>query len=140
MQTNNQNKDKLIPLRKFSVPGIYSSSYLSQLVQRNKLKAVKIGRNYFTCQKWFNQYLDMHARDEKQAEYSRFLIKQKGSEKFSAKHKIFYLKTVAIVTVFFIAAILVNFLIINYFKDSGQVAGVEERGEIATSTTRSNSD
>ncbi len=137
MQTNNSIKDKLVPLRKFSAPGIYSPSYLSQLVQRRKLKAVKIGRNYFTCQKWFNQYLERHARDEKQAEYSRFLIKQKGSEIFAPRHKIFYLKTIAIATVFFITLILANFLFINYFNDSGQVAGVEEKKDIATSTIKS---
>ena len=134
MRINNSTEDKLVPLRKFSAPGIYSASYLSQLVQKNKLKAVKIGRNYFTCRKWFNEYLDRHARDKKQAEYNRFLIKQKGSEDFTVRHKIFYLKTIVITMAFFIILILANLLLINYFRGSGQVAGVEEKGETATST------
>ena len=40
--------DKLLPLRRFVVPGLYELGYLSILVQRKKLKARKIGRNYFT--------------------------------------------------------------------------------------------
>ena len=56
MANKEQDSSKLLPLRKFSVPGVYTVFYLSQLVQRKKLRAEKIGRNYFTCRKWFNEY------------------------------------------------------------------------------------
>ena len=134
MQENNSNKDKLVPLRKFSAPGIYSSAYLSQLVQKNKLKAVKIGRNYFTCQRWFSRYLERHAHDKKQSDYNQFLIKQEISKELAIKHRKFYLKTVVITAVFFVALILANIIFINHYKNSGQVAGVEEKGGTATST------
>ncbi|MDD5071375.1 MAG: hypothetical protein PHQ42_01425 [Patescibacteria group bacterium] len=64
----NQNKEeskKLIPLRRLAKEAPYKVNYLSLLVQRGKLKAEKIGRNYFTTREWFEQYLEMHARDEK---------------------------------------------------------------------------
>ncbi len=77
MLHNSNNKDKLVPLRKFAVPGVYSTAYLSQLVQRKKLKAKKIGRNYYTTKEWFSEYLSQHARDEKQDRYQKFLVKQK---------------------------------------------------------------
>lgn len=78
MLTNrpNRDKDKLIPLRKFSVEDIYSPAYLSQLVQRGKLKAKQIGRNYYTCEKWFSEYLDQHAQDAKYAKYQEYLKKE----------------------------------------------------------------
>lgn len=61
-----QNNDKrLIPLRRLTEDGPYKISYLSILVQRKKLKAKKIGRNYYTTIAWFNEYLEKHARDEK---------------------------------------------------------------------------
>ncbi|MDD5294549.1 MAG: hypothetical protein PHP21_01315, partial [Patescibacteria group bacterium] len=64
----NQNKEeykKLIPLRRLAKEVPYKVNYLSLLVQRGRLKAEKIGRNYFTTREWFNEYLEMHARDEK---------------------------------------------------------------------------
>lgn len=61
MQEKNNN-NKLLPLRNFVKQGPYSSFYLSNLVQRKKLKAKKIGRNYFTTQKWFDEYLLQHGR------------------------------------------------------------------------------
>ncbi len=73
-----KKENKLIPLRKFSVPGVYSSAYLSQLVQRKKLKAEKIGRNYFTTEKWFNDYIEKHARDEKQESYEKHYLKKQN--------------------------------------------------------------
>ena len=66
---NSVLEDKLIPLRKFVIPGVYSAAYLSQLVQRKKLKAKRIGRNFYTSEKWFKEYIEKHARDEKQIEF-----------------------------------------------------------------------
>ncbi|MFH1427322.1 MAG: hypothetical protein ABIG60_02230, partial [Patescibacteria group bacterium] len=62
---NNKELKKLIPLRRLTEEGPYSTAYLSLLVQRKKLKAKKVGRNYFTTREWFNNYLENHARDEK---------------------------------------------------------------------------
>lgn len=55
-------RDKLIPLRKFKEGGPYSMAYLSNLIQRKKLKAKKVGRNYFTSENWFAEYLELHSR------------------------------------------------------------------------------
>lgn len=60
----NENK-RLAPLRNFAQDGQYTTAYLSLLVQRKKLKAKKIGRNFFTSKEWFNEYLEKHAREEK---------------------------------------------------------------------------
>lgn len=65
---NKKSEDaKLMPLRKFAEDGVYSAAYLSLLVQRKKLKVERVGRNYFTTREWFNEYLEKHARDKKQA-------------------------------------------------------------------------
>ena len=55
---------KLLPLRSIAKEGPYSLSYLSNLVQRKKLKAKKIGRNYFSSKQWFSEYLEKHGRVE----------------------------------------------------------------------------
>lgn len=52
----------LIPLCRFARSGHYSQAYLSLLVQRKKLKAKRIGRNFYTTQEWFNDYLVKHSR------------------------------------------------------------------------------
>ncbi|MFA6171761.1 MAG: hypothetical protein WCW77_03820 [Patescibacteria group bacterium] len=53
---------KLLPLRSFAKDGPYTLAYLSNLVQRKKLKAKKIGRNYFSSRQWFSEYLEKHGR------------------------------------------------------------------------------
>ncbi|MFA6106958.1 MAG: hypothetical protein WC745_04815, partial [Patescibacteria group bacterium] len=53
---------RLLPLRALAKEGPYSLSYLSNLVQRKKLKAKKIGRNYFSSKEWFFEYLEKHGR------------------------------------------------------------------------------
>jgi len=60
-----KNKNRLIPLSRFAKEGQYNAAYLSLLVQRKKLKAERIGRNYFTTKAWFDEYLFQHARKEK---------------------------------------------------------------------------
>jgi len=62
MKKKEKKENKLLPLRKFAEGGFYSPAYLSNLVQRKKLRAEKIGRNYFTTQEWFNEYLEKHGR------------------------------------------------------------------------------
>ncbi|MFA5360164.1 MAG: LamG-like jellyroll fold domain-containing protein, partial [Patescibacteria group bacterium] len=56
---------KLIPLKRIAEASSYSFGYVSILVQRKKLKAKKIGNKYYSTKEWFDQYLGLHARDEK---------------------------------------------------------------------------
>lgn len=153
MQDNidyNSNRDKLTPLRKFAVTGVYSVAYLSQLVQRGTLKAQKIGRNYYTTTKWFDEYLLRHARDEKQIQYNRQLALAKvekaneslkagegksGKKRSSVKAKLSLFNLIAVSTAIFILAIFIA----NYFvfiSDKGEVAGESEENIVATSTNR----
>lgn len=128
MRTTSRDKNKLIPLRKFANSRVYSTAYLSQLVQRKKLKAEKIGRNFYTTENWFKEYIDRHARDGKQAEYKRSL-------KYEARI-INLLSYKAIAVIMAIVFILASIFIYFDAKDSGQIAGVEERQ--GTSTKASN--
>lgn len=59
---NKLKKPVLIPLSRFARSGQYNAAYLSLLVQRKKLKAKKIGRNYYTTREWFDDYLVKHSR------------------------------------------------------------------------------
>ncbi len=66
--TSSKENRKLIPLRRIAEESSYSAAYLSILVQRKKLKAKRVGRNYFTTRNWFADYLETHARDDKRAD------------------------------------------------------------------------
>jgi len=80
----NQNKEeykKLISLRRLAKEVPYKVTYLSLLVQRGKLKAEKIGRNYFTTREWFEEYLEMHARDEKIERWEEVRAENQESKK-----------------------------------------------------------
>ncbi|MDP2736228.1 MAG: hypothetical protein Q8O59_00370, partial [bacterium] len=59
------NYKKLVPLKRIAEASSYSFGYVSILVQRKKLKAKKIGNKYYSTKEWFDQYLELHARDEK---------------------------------------------------------------------------
>ena len=61
------DEEKLKPLRIFAEEGPYGLTYLSILVQRKKLKAKKVGRNYYTTKIWFDAYMNKHARENKKA-------------------------------------------------------------------------
>jgi hypothetical protein len=156
MPTQPGGRDKLVPLRKFAVDGVYSSSYLSQLVQRGKLKAKKIGRNYYTCDRWFREYLDLHARDEKQSAYKKhgniktrtgpvpMTIPAAGPDNQS--QNIQYVltpvqappakpwKQIAITLAVFLCFISVGFGF-YILSDNGRVAGVEEGGGFVGSSS-----
>ncbi len=142
-----QAQDKLVPLRKFSSPGVYSAAYLSQLVQRKKLKAKKVGRNYFTCETWFNEYLETYARDAKQAAYIEEK-KQDIPEITDDNANVIAVESSAIISrpiakrlnliaismaIFVLLSILVNIFI---YLDSkkGTVAGESENYGVATSS------
>jgi hypothetical protein len=105
--------NRLIPLRKFAKPGVYSAAYLSQLVQRKRLKAQRIGRNFYTTQAWFDEYLALHARDHKQDGYAA----KRPSSRFYAG------AIVALVFLFVLGSI--------WYFDHGRVAG---ESEVATTT------
>ena len=152
MLKKSENEAKLVPLRKFAIPGIYSVAYLSQLVQRKKLKAKKIGRNYFTSQVWFDEYLGEHAQDRKIEKYQNHLKRQENkeetpvfkSEEINVKSNISFVKKIAIsVAIFVLLMIGVRFFIAPYL-DKGQVAGEKEKvveiGTISTSTSETELD
>lgn len=84
MPPKKQTKNQLIPLCRFAETSQYSQAYLSLLVQRKKLRAKKIGRNYFTTQEWFNEYLLKHARKDRSAAAVRY----GSAEKVAKLHKI----------------------------------------------------
>ena len=50
----------------------YSRGYISILVHRKKLRAIKIGRNWFTKKEWLDEYISKH-EDQKQASTSQGL-------------------------------------------------------------------
>ncbi|MCK5211345.1 hypothetical protein KAJ89_01460 [Candidatus Parcubacteria bacterium] len=139
-----RDKEKLIPLRKFSVEDVYSPAYLSQLVQRGKLKAKRIGRNYYTSEKWFSEYLEQHAHDAKYEKYQEYLNKKSkksapGSSvvrtknnKFAATRKYTTIghsniwKQIAISMAVFLLFIVIGLgLYVSY--NQGRIAGVEEQ-------------
>ena len=73
MQSELKELERLVPLRRFAEEDLYSPSYLSLLVQRKKLRAKKIGRNFYTTQRWFEEYLRKHAKDEIREAYTILL-------------------------------------------------------------------
>ena len=130
-----ENRPQLIPLRRFAQKGPYSGSYLSLLVQRKKLKAEKIGRNYYTAEAWFNEYLEQHAQSGKWEKYQEKnrqngqVVKPVKAEKLpemvnanKLKHKTAVL-TAAVFALFFLAGAVFYFM----NKKEEMVAGAEER-------------
>lgn len=133
MHNPEYNEKKLMPLRKFAVDNIYSPAYLSQLVQRGKLKARKIGRNYYTCAHWFGEYLDQHAQDVKFEKYQEYLEeKTRKSEPELKPVKINNIwKQIAVSAAVFLLFIIIGMsLYISYNK--GRIAGVEESGSVSS--------
>jgi len=89
MRYNSTNpREKLIPLRRFEADNLYSAKYLSLLVQRKKLKAKKIGRNFYTTEKWFFDYLEKHARDEVRLKYKVIFSEKEKTIENRAKTEI----------------------------------------------------
>ena len=141
-------RKKLIPLRRLAIPGLYDTAYLSQLVQRKKLKAEKIGRNYYTTKKWFIEYLERHAQDDKRIAYKAIYKEEEAEKKQEFNPKLekkekrkisFIYKAIAISAVVFIFVNIlfgyINKKVITRDIETGQVAGIEEKAvEIGTST------
>jgi hypothetical protein len=152
-----KKEENYLPLRRFAHKNLYNEFYLSNLVQRKKLKVKKIGRNYYTTIEWFKEYLALHARDKKRKEYHKFLenlgkdlIKENKLASENILHAIKQLLPKADFFVwpslkkasapsfwlgFFIALIIAlsSLVILNNKnlhenEQPGQVAGVEETG------------
>ncbi len=64
---------QLIPLCKIARSSQYTQQYLSLLVQRKKLRARRIGRNYFTTKEWFDDYLIKHGRKDQESISKKFI-------------------------------------------------------------------
>jgi len=81
---------KLVPLKRIAETSSYSLGYVSILVQRKKLKAKKIGNKYYSTKEWFDQYLELHARDEKRLspEVARELSLNKIADKKTASQAV----------------------------------------------------
>lgn len=134
MLKEQDSKSKFVPLRRFANKNLYDMPYLSILVQRGKLKAKKIGRNYFTTEEWFSQYLQLHARDEKRGVYKK--VEQRKTKKLNIL-TFLRSKTMVLTVVFLVALIISLYFIIqpvlekvDYLisKDveQGEVAGTSE--------------
>jgi len=85
----NKKKDlnkKLFPLRRFSEIGLYDLTYLSLLIQRGKLNAQKVGRNYFTTIEWFEEYLKNHSRN-KNIDFDKNIVLKKSEKLVLKKNK-----------------------------------------------------
>jgi hypothetical protein len=133
---------KLIPLRKFIKKGLYSQAYLSVIAKRGRLKTKKIGRNYFTTEEWFDEYLSRHAREEKAVLGTDFIknhnaenILKEAKKPALAEYGFFHMKKFKIIfqaSVVFTALLLINFLanmllgIAFPDKEKGMVLGAEE--------------
>ena len=146
-------KGQFVPLRRFAVEGLYSVLYISQLVQKGKLKAIKKGRNYSTTRKWFEEYINEHAKDEvrekyvrlfreldlKESVYNKNLRKGTGVLVESQYNNIVSrLSKTAVLTVaaVFVLLILATIFVPRIIDKDGQVAGEEEVNieETASST------
>ena len=130
---------------------------MSQLVQRGKLKAKQIGRNYYTSEKWFSEYLDQHAQDAKYASYQEYLNRnaqlssrdyhslrlrkdnrhmvrtavRTKKDKFAAASEYIIWKQIAISMAVFLLFIIIGLgLYISYNR--GRIAGVEESGGVSS--------
>jgi len=137
MQSELKEQERLVPLRRFAEEDLYSPSYLSLLVQRKKLQAKKIGRNFYTSQKWFEEYLRKHAKDEIREAYTALLrpiVEKPQTEPLLARKiknnnsKIiqihFNWKAAALAAVFFIASVI--WVIVGPSFNVGRIAGEQE--------------
>ena len=140
MRLTLEERKKLIPLRKLAIEGPYEARYLSLLVQRKKLKAKKVGRNYYSTKEWLDEYLELHAQDQKKDQYEQEIERKKQDKKAEqikeikkltkieqkSEYKIIIFKTVTVSVAVFILFWLANMFIFTV-NSPGQVAGISER-------------
>lgn len=146
MQKSPISRHKLLPLRRFVVPGLYELTYLSVLVQRKKLRAEKLGRNYFTTREWFDNYLEKHARDEKRLKYykltadldqatnTRIKNWQEEEKPVKEKNKYIYYKLAAVSTAVFVLLFFGFQVFVWMDSEKGDVSGTLESNHQATTT------
>jgi hypothetical protein len=134
------SSDKFVPLRRFAASGLFNSRYLSQLVQRGRLKAKKIGRNYCCTRADFEAYLELHALDDTRIAYQKLfeevdrqaIIKEQVLNAPvelaipSKKHIKIPKKAVVIATVLLILALAAMLVVPRLYDQAGRVAGEEE--------------
>jgi hypothetical protein len=131
---NIPEKDKLLPLRRFADSKLYSLAYLSILVQRKKLKAKKIGRNYYTCVRWLEEYLEKHARDDFRYNYENKIIK---SENQLAKVGFFVWPKTLVKKIFTTLVVILVIFVLFFFGNQwlnhpkGIVAGESEANQVS---------
>ena len=143
-------QNKLIPIRNFACSGQYNAAYLSLLVQRKKLKAKKIGRNFYTTEAWFNEYLERHARDSKKEKTTKkeesMTSSIPDSKPESNRAGFFVIRKFKLLfqaSTVFVILLLVNFAvsaILGYMfpeKEKGKVLGAEEYAVSEASATSS---
>jgi hypothetical protein len=137
MRKNSENRPKLVPLRRFVNNGPYSSAYLSLLVQRHKLKAEKIGRNYFTTEAWFKEYLEQHAQNGKWECYQeknghnnnivQAVLTPGPCVPATEKPAKFKYQTAILTAAVFVLLVLAGMAFYFMNQEKGQVAGIEEK-------------
>ena len=136
MRKSLKYRQKLVPLRRFADSNLYSVSYLSLLVQRKKLKAEKVGRNYYTTEEWFKEYLEKHSQNEKWGIYqekakikeSKIAENKEISSEPVTLEKNLYIKykTTVLTAVVFVLFIISGIIFYLHNQEKGQVAGTEE--------------
>ncbi|MFA6306727.1 MAG: hypothetical protein WCV70_04095 [Patescibacteria group bacterium] len=85
MRDKSLSENELMPLRRLAEISSYSPAYISLLVQRKKLKAKRVGRNFLTTKKWFNEYLEKHAQEEKRLSSHEVVSQSQISDQITAQ-------------------------------------------------------
>jgi len=73
MENNKEADNNYISLAKAAEICNYSQEYLSLRARQGKLKAVKMGRNWFTTQEWLDEYVSKNAAEVKKEAKSALL-------------------------------------------------------------------
>lgn len=127
---------KLVPLRRFALEGFYNVRYLSQLVQRGKLKAKQVGRNFCTTREWFEEYLEQHALDETRIAYQKLFAEVDRAHsvktqeiaapiELSQNSHIRIPKRVVIIAALFMLLALATYFVPRMMDRKGRIAGQE---------------
>jgi len=145
-------KNQLLPLKCFAEKSLYQINYLSVLVQRKKLKAKKIGRVYYTTEKWFIEYLAKHAQAKILNGYAELFANRRkqisdpelNRSKNQAARKTggffvglksgWYRPATLVLGILILVTLIAN-LIVTIDSQRGTVSGVDEENFDVASTT-----
>jgi hypothetical protein len=104
----------------------YSQDYLSLRARQNKLKAVKIARNWVTSKEWINDYLKKVEKAKKKKgdgrEKSIKNRKDRTKKKTVGKKKKVISKKLIVVSLLIILFLLVGVIFLDYLKNSDFLA------------------